>query len=282
MIEPVVEKPRDLSRALLELEANQASAFVIFNPSRYKLTTDPARSSWAAGLAPELSTPYVWPTLEIRSGVGLSELQAFVATHGSRPLGVSIRDDVISAADLLSATAGSTATFLVHPSALKGGYLGSLPSAQIVELRDSFVPQVRNADYTGEELFTRAHQIHVGQGHAGFADFTVLPGTFNPSGGPLGAAVIHFTFVETSDQSLWVQHFVSDETAQFQSTSTAKLMEAMTKLDAQAVATPSRFEWASPGFASYRAQFLTGRPTSPTYNKRQQIAHHIFTVGAVL
>lgn len=282
LVEPVVEKTRDLSRALNELEANNADVYVVLNPSRYKLQTDQARKTWSTALAAELSASHIRPTLELRNGVGLSDLRVFAKTHSSKHIGVSIRDDVITASDILTATSLVTTTFFVHASAAAGNYLSALPSAQLVEVRDSFRTEVRNADYLGEEHFTSAHQSAAAAGHAGFADFTILPGTFNASGGPIGAAVIHFSFVNPADGSVWVQHFVSDETKQFQSTGPTKLMEAMTKLDAQASATPARFAWASPGFASYRAQFLTASPTSPTYNKRQQIAHHIFTAATAI
>jgi hypothetical protein len=279
LIEPVIEKARDLSRALVELEANSADVYVVLNPSRYKLQTDQARTAWSTALAAELSAPNIRPTIEVRNGVDLADLVAFAKAHGSKHIGVSIRDDVIAASDILTATSSVTATFFVHPSAVAGNYLTALPSARLVEVRDSFRPEVRNADYVGEEHFTSAHQSYTAVGHAGFADFTILPGTFNAKGGPIGAAVIHFSFVNSVDSTVWVQHFVSDETKQFQSTGPTKLMEAMTKLDAQASATPTRFAWASPGYASYRVQFLTASPTSPTYNKRQQIAHHIFTAA---
>ena len=81
--------------------------------------------------------------------------------------------------------------------------------------------------------------------------------------------------------SLTVAHFVSDEVRQYQSTQSTKLMEAMTKLHSAITAHPGRYK-ATPGLLSYQAQYLARTPTSPAYNKRQQISHHVDTVSDVV
>ncbi|NWL13489.1 hypothetical protein DM793_19685 [Paenarthrobacter nitroguajacolicus] len=133
----------------------------------------------------------------------------------------------------------------------------------------------------GAEQFTASHLYFAGEGRPGFSDYTLLPGKFSDSGGPLGAAVIHLSFVESSSRSLWVEHFVSIETRQHEGSQPSKLMEAMTKLDAAVRANPSKFV-STPGLSSYQAQFASRTPTSPTYNKRQQISHHIATAATVV
>lgn len=281
LFEPVVDNVRDLIKALAALSDRSASSYVILNPSRYRLATRAAQASWLANMGVALADPLVRPTFEIRPGVTLADLTAFVSAHSGKSMGVSIRGTSISASDVSASTTGEDVLHFLHAAADPTGYASGIGAKRTIEVRDSFRREVRNADYSGEEQFTTAHQHFTTSGHAGFSDYTLLPGTFNASGGPLGAAVIHMSFVNPADGSLWVQHFVSDETRQHQSTQPAKLFEAMTKLQAQVAATPGRFE-KSPGHLSFQAQFAARTPTSPTYNKRQQISHNIFTTATVV
>jgi hypothetical protein len=282
VLEPVVEDAKSLNRALDTLTAASEVAYVIVNPSRYKLNTSAAVTTWLASVGPRLADPsVVRPVLEIRPGVSLTDVAAFLAAYPNRPVGVSVRTAHIPAADLAAATAARPDVLhFLHSSADPAGYSAAFGATRSVEVRDSFRTEVRNADYVGEELFTTAHQHFPAEGRPGFADFTLLPGKFNATGGPLGAAVIHMSYVNSTG-GIEVQHLVSDETRQYQSTQPAKLMEAMTKLDAQVRATPSRFK-VTPGLTSFQSQFTARTPTSPTYNKRQQIAHHIDTVTGVV
>lgn len=282
VLEPVVANAKDLTRALDSLQAENNVAYVIVNPSRYKFLEQGAFASWSNALAPYLNNPrLVRPTLEIRPGVSLSDLSSFVTAYPGRQLGVSIRSSQIAAVDISHLTGPRAVVHFLHSAADPAGYTVGIGASRTVEVRDSFRTEARNADYSGFEPFTSANLHFKKEGRSGFSDYALLPGHFNPNGGPLGAAVVHMTFVDSHDRSFWVHHFVSDETRQYQGTQPSKLMEAMTKLDAVVQADPSKFA-LTPGLSSYAAQFSARRPTSPTYNKRQQISHHIDTVAGTL
>lgn len=281
ILEPVKSDPRAIRRTLGALSGANEIAYVIANPSKHDLSTSAASTAWRTEMAADLADArVVRPVLEVRASTTLSEISAFVTTYPARPIALSIRVAHIPAVDLLAATARADVLFFLHSSADPAGYSAVLTSTISVEVRDSFRTEVRNADYAGTELFTTAHQHFLTDGRPGFSDYTLLPGRFNASGGPLGAAVIHMSYVGTSG-ALEVEHFVSDETRQYQSSQPAKLMEAMVKLDAEVRARPAKFR-ATPGLSMYAAQFAARRPTSPTYNKRQQISHHIDTATSVL
>ena len=282
IIEPVVENVLDLSRALDELKAKGNSVYLIVNPSRYKLQTTDAVERWKSSVAAYVADPaLVRPTIELRSGVTAADLKGFLKSNVGREVGVSVRTSHIAPSVVASITKGLPVLHFLHASADPAGYSSAVGVSRAVEVRDSFRAEVRNADYSGEEIFTTAPSLFAKEGRVGFSDYTILPGHFNPSGGPLGAAVIHLSFTDPSDDSIWVQHFVSIETRQYEGSQPSKLMEAMTKMDAQVIATPSRFV-STTGFASYQDQFFRRSPTSPTYNKRQQISHHVETIATVL
>jgi len=282
IIEPVVENIPDLSRALDAMKTNGNSVYLIVNPSRYKLETTDAVARWTRSAAAYIAdVALVRPTLELRTGVRAADLTTFLTANAGREVGVSVRTSHIAPSVLARITSGLPVLHFLHASADPAGYSSAVGASRAVEVRDSFRAEVRNADYSGEEIFTIAPSRFAMEGRVGFSDYTILPGKFNASGGPLGAAVIHMSFADPSDDSIWVQHFVSIETRQYQGSQPSKLMEAMTKLDAQVRTTPGRFV-STTGFASYQDQFSKRSPTSPTYNKRQQISHHVETIATVL
>ena len=282
VFEPVVANSKDLIRALDALHASNDSSYVIVNPSQHKFQEPGALVTWASAVKSHLNNAaLVRPTLEIRPGVSLNDLNAFVANFPGRELGISIRSSHIAAADIRYVTQKLAVMHFLHSSADPAGYSVGIGGSRTVEVRDSFRTEVRNADYAGFEPFTSANLHFSKEGRTGFSDYALLPGRFNPNGGPIGAAVVHMTFIDRQDTSIWVHHFVSDETRQYQGTQPSKLMEAMTKLDAEVRSEPSKFD-RTPGLVSYEAQYSARRPTSPTYNKRQQISHHIDTVAGAL
>jgi hypothetical protein len=282
VIEPVVESPKDLVRALDLFKSSNQEIYLIINPSKYKLESASAAQRWNASFASYIAdVSLTRPTLEIRSTTSLAHLTAFFAAYAGRQTGVSIRTSHILATDVSAASSGQNVLFFLHGSADPSGYSSILGSANCVEVRDSFRSEARNADYLGEEKFTSENLLFRGQSRIGFSDYTLLPGKFNASGGPLGAAVIHMSFVDAADGSIRVEHFVSDEVRQHFGSQPSKMMEAMTKLDAVVAETPAKFS-ATPGRTAYARQFGTRAPTSPTYNKRQQIAHHVDTIRQVV
>lgn len=282
LLEPAAINSRDLIRALTALKQSGMATYLIINPSKKTFNVSSVLGTWLADVAPFLNDATITrPTLEVRASTSLADISTFLSSFPNRSLGLSIRSSHILAATIAAATSGHDVLHFLHASADPVGYSVSVGASRSVEVRDSFRTEARNADYFGTEQFTASHLYFASEGRPGFSDYTLLPGKFNDSGGPLGAAVIHLSFVETTSKSLWVEHFVSDETRQYQGTQPSKLLEAMTKLDLAVAANTSKFG-STPGLASYQAQYAIRTPTSPTYNKRQQISHHIATAATVV
>jgi hypothetical protein len=282
IIEPVVASGRDIQRALDALSASSSYAYVIANPHRHDLADAATLANWQQSMTTHLADPsVVRPTLEVRSSTSQTDLAAFFNLHSQRSVAISIRTAHLSPAAIASVFPSSDAVAFLHASANPGGYSAALGNGRTVEVRDSFRKEIRNADYVGQEMFTTAH-LNFGQdSRIGFSDYTLLPGAFSAGGGPIGAAALHMSYVDSLDNSIWVEHFVSDATGQREADLNTKMMQAMGKLDSAISVSPSRFI-QSPGLLSYQSQFTARTPTNLTNNKRQQISHHLATVASVL
>jgi hypothetical protein len=98
-----------------------------------------------------------------------------------------------------------------------------------VILRDSFIREVRNADYPADSyVFSELHKTFAKEGYDGFGDYTITGNSIKEGGGPAHAVAIHFTFAQKNNAMM--QHFVSDRTTGASDTP-GKFREANKKLN---------------------------------------------------
>lgn len=278
LIEPV-EPAGKLISTLGNLKAEQNAAYVVINPHQGKLSTSTAQTSWLSDFAATLSdTSLVHPTFKENPGSSATDVAAFVKSYPSRPIGVLLTTSRIAPSDLSAALGSSDYTVFFTTSANAAVYSGAVAANRSVDVSDNFRPEARNKDYAGEEWLANNHSSWSSAGRKGFSDFTMLPGTFKDGGGPVGAVAIHLTYEDGTD--LYVQHFVSPTNNQTDPQAT-KFREVLDQIYAQQLATPTRFR-DSPGLKSYEDQRKTGNYTNLSGNKRQQVSHHIYTVGKYL
>ncbi|MEZ0579257.1 sce7725 family protein [Nocardioides sp. MH1] len=268
-----------LTRSLDALKANGAVAYVVANPDVGRFQDPTIRAQWLAGMAQPLGDPgSTRPTFKVRAGATTKAVSAFAGAHPGRDLGIVVANErTLPAAHLAGALTGRDVVVFLLPNVDSADFVAAFGSSKVVRVMDNFAAQVRNADYSGSELFANNHLTHTASGLGGFADFTVLPPTVSFSGGRTGAAVVHLTF-EESNQDFWVEHFVSDETDVAQGTFQSKLLEALAHLHGVLTSNPHRFV-ASPALADYAAQLTSGNATSQGKNKQLQIEHHLFLVA---
>lgn len=280
LIEPAAPANK-LKRALAKFKAAGVLAYLVVNPSLHQLATPGAQAQWSTDIGPEVTdAKLVRPTLKERPGTSLAHISAFVAAYPGRDLGLVVTSNKLAASDVAKALSGSKTIVFLLPGVDPLGYVGQLGASKVVTVSDNFPQQARNADYAGEEWLASNHLTYVAAGQPGFSDFTVLPGPFSASGGPVGAVAFHLTFKQAGGE-FWIQHFVSDERTQYVSTAQAKLLEAIKHLETQIAATPSRFV-SSTAIANYLNQLSTGSSTNLTNNKRLQIVHHLSEVAGHL
>jgi len=281
VLEPVRTGPRDLLRCLGELERVGAPCYVIVNPHRGDFDGGMPRS-WATDVHTLVaSSKIIRPAFQVSRASTRAGLRAFLAAHAGRPVGVVVHTAEIAAVDLRAEVAASNALVFLHARSNPGMYRRTLTPGTTVEVEECFNPQDRNADYSGEEWFTSSHLNYRGSGLPGFSDFGPLPPTFSLSGGQAAAVAIHLTYRNATDGSLWVEHFVSDSTDIGDGDRASKMAEATAKVTAAVHADPAKFVRTA-GLQAFLTQSANGTPTDLGTSKRQQLCHHLATVGPLV
>jgi hypothetical protein len=215
-IVPVVEPinaARGLERLYDEFRSLGDVAYVVVNPHQQSLADFAALATWRTATASSFADTTVFrPTFKEISGTTAAELAAFVSSNTNRPIGVILTTGQLPVAAVAAALAGSDYLVFATVGADRVALTSTLGAARVVEVNDRFPAQRTNADYSGEEWFSRDHMDYAMNGHVGFSDYTVLPA--KPSkrgGGAPGAVAVHLTY-EATGGDVWIQHFVSDET----------------------------------------------------------------------
>ena len=279
VVEPVKTATGSLVITLETLRVKSAGIYLVVNPSQdeFSAPASPSQLNWHATFAPYIADPgLVRPTFLQTAATSASDLRAFASANPNRPIGVVLTTDDIAPSDVASSLGGTNHVVFLHRDVSRALYESVLGISNTVDIESNFVSRPRNVDYAGTDSQGKNHLNWASRGKAGFSDYTVLPGAYRDTGGgAMGALVIHLSY-ETPTE-IRVQHFVSTTVAQADPLAT-KFFEAIAAIEAQIVATPARFR-RSPGLAEFLRQQLTGGYTNPEGNKRQQIAHHIFTIG---
>jgi hypothetical protein len=189
---------------------------------------------------------------------------------------VLLTTNLIVAADLASALAGSDFVVFFAPSVSAVGYLSAIPSDRTIDIGDRFHGQARNADFAAnaDEFFSNDLQTWRTSSRAGFSDFTVLTPTYTEQGGQAGALAVHLTYMNGSNMR--VHHFVSDTITR--GNDDIKWGELLQKIEDDIITVPTRFD-ATDGLAAYRLQYSSGNYTNLATSKRQQIVHHLQAVA---
>lgn len=97
-----------------------------------------------------------------------------------------------------------------------------------VLLADNFNKQSKNANYNGDEFFTRDHLFYDSDGYVGFSDFSIVGDEYKESGFAPYAVAIHIVYLD-KNQEMRVKHFVSDTNDDYTDT-VKKFKEALDKL----------------------------------------------------
>ena len=277
VLEPTNLATRDLATCLRVLGAQKARCCLIVNPHQGEFRSA-NRAAWRAQIDGFIQNPnIVRPAFQISTATDVPNLHAFLREFNGRDVAVVLRSADITPAALAGALAGQNAIAFLHARSNPGSYLSALPPAMAVEVEQCFNPQARNADYNGSEWFTSSHLTYAKQGRPGFSDFGPLPPTFSLTGGQAAAVAIHLTY-EADDRSIWIQHFVSDSILLGDGDTTSKMAEATEKVFRAVQAEPAKFT-VSVGLQSFLTQHRQGTPTGLATSKRQQISHHLTTVG---
>ncbi|MEP7765024.1 sce7725 family protein [Sanguibacter sp. 25GB23B1] len=278
VVEPTKIDGAALVRCLAGLRTGGARCHLVVNPSHgeFKAGIPAAWTTQMAGYIADQSV--VIPTFQISAPSDGHGLSRFLADFAGREVGVVVRSADVGPANLAAALVGASARVFLHTSSNPHSFLSVSALVGAVPIENQFNVQARNADYNGSEWFTSSHRLFLDAKRSGFSDFTLLPNTFSDSGGPPGAVAVHLSYI-AADGSVWVQHFVSDSVDVGDGDVGSKMAEVVAKIDSEINATPGKFV-SSTGLAAFSRQHANSTPTGLATSKRQQIAHHLATVGS--
>lgn len=284
VIEPVKENAATLAITIKRnLEPARQHMYLVENPALGDFAKDSrARKRWYEQVEPLFASDFVYPTFLCSKGTTLDELRDFVGRYRDRTIGIVLRSPSITDSDIAREvhSAGATRTFFLAGAAQQST-LRTLGRGRCVRIEDRFPMQPRNADYGGIEAFTDAHLTYARDGYAGFGDYTVLGGTYNEGGGPLGAAAIHLTFARKASREIFVEHFVSDTVDQNVRDNDLKYGEAVAKIPPATRRRSDTFGLTA-GVGRYLGAADGGKLPNPGMNKRWSIAHHVDLMSGFL
>ncbi|MGX5691437.1 sce7725 family protein [Arcticibacter tournemirensis] len=91
-------------------------------------------------------------------------------------------------------------------------YRGLVTSETKVILEDKFNNKSKNADYlhTPDEFFSDEHKYFEDDGNIGFSDYLTIGADYADGGFLPYAVAIHLTYINDSDDTIRIRHFVSD------------------------------------------------------------------------
>jgi len=278
LVEPV-SAVSGLKRLYTAFRESGDFAYIIANPHQLTLADSTALTAWETAAAPLLADKDVFrPVFKERAGTTKADIVAFLAKYNGRPIGLLITTGHLPVADIQSALGTSDSLVFMTTGADRVALVSALGAGKIVEVNDRFPAQRVNADYAGEEWFSRDHlDYFTVHGYVGFSDYTILPATPTKGGGAPGAVAVHLTY-KAFDSSIWVQHFVSDETDRNVGTAGSKLLEAIDHLATENHTHANKFD-KSPAFNSYLAWAANRANTSLGKNKELEISHHIYVMA---
>ncbi|MGJ3402347.1 sce7725 family protein [Glutamicibacter sp. Je.9.36] len=278
IIEPVGTADKLLG-TLAELETRRLAACIVVNPHLGDFEEASSRDTWFDNMAPMIANPsVVIPIFKEQKHTTITDIANFVDLYPQRRIGIILCTDRIPPEILFTTLQEANCIVFLHPDVNPSSYhIGSLMN-KLVQISENFKPKDRNKDYSGDEWLGDNHRTWIDNGYAGFSDFTVLPSIFKTGGGPVGAIALHLSYEDNNN--IRVQHFVSATNDQ-KMPQAVKFHEALTDVSHQIALTPNRFHY-SPGLKMYQSQHSNGQYTNLSGSKRQQIAHHIFTISKSL
>jgi hypothetical protein len=275
LIEPAATTVQLHNKVSILREAG-ASAMIVANPTRGKLTTPTAQATALGHLAADLAdAAHIRPVFRESDGQGLAELKAFLVTYPARQVAVVLTTQLIRPSDLAATLKGRDYLVLFDIGVSAMSYLPDIPAGRSIDIGHRFPGRNRNVDYANpnDEFFSNDLLTWKAAGRAGFSDFTVLPATYTTGGGSAVAIAVHLTYMTVD--GLRVRHYVSDDSVR--GDYPPKWRALLGDLTADTAADPNLFE-ATDGLGSFLAQARSTDYTSLGASKRQQIVHHVQTV----
>ncbi|MCU8178708.1 sce7725 family protein [Vibrio vulnificus] len=180
-------------------------------------------------------------------------------------------------------TSSAVVNILQNMNRYSHAFRNSLPRSVLVD--SSFPAKQRNADYSrNPQFFSDAHVAYktpLMQGQIGFGDFLTIDDVWSTSGGPAFVIALHITFIDNSNQNMYVKHSLSTKNPNDQSDPAGKFKEALKEMIDFANLTPS-LDQSTLGFQEYIQIYKNGTYHGLGVPKKLSMMHHIETLNNYL
>lgn len=164
-----------------------------------------------------------------------------------------------------------------HTSLTYRGEFSDIEAYDII-IRDGFKKQKNNALYPSEDYFSDLHLTYDQTGYDGFGDYQMIGYHYQDDGGPAHAVAIHFSSIDSSDSSIVMNHFVSDNITGPIDPG-GKFLEALKKLHSYLQKNP---QYETAGVEEYKKLYKSKHFPGLGVVKRLSIMHHIELIHSLL
>lgn len=281
ILEPVNRNPSALGRCLEAYGKAGTNIAVIMNPDKHELKFTADANAW---IHPVLTVvdkyDTMLPAFKCSSTNNFDQISAFLDRFEARQVVLIYSSPTLTDDEMRALAKRRSVLFhVVLNGRMSLAQQNLLPADRRVDIQDNFNQLPRNADYEGSEHFTDQHIMYKGR-CAGFGDYTCVGSAFDPGGGPAAAVAIHAIYKSRSG-SVWMEHFVSDDTDQNVGNIADKFQQAARKL---VFASSERPEEFGSNFAldTYSRHVENKHFPNLASNKVLQIGHHICVMLDVL
>ncbi len=281
ILEAVKSDSADLLRCLEVLGESQIQVCVIVNPNTGDFADSSLIGAWRATLAVRFTEyPSLMPSFVCRSNTASAAVTQFLGDYPDREVALLYWSPNLINAFLQNLVNENRIKFHINlHNQMSSAQRALLPATKAVDVEDHFVRLARNADYVGQEFFSDDH-LTFSVDSVGFGDYSVIGFRFVPGGGQAYAVVIHAVY-QVASGSIWVEHFVSNDTDVAVGSVEQKYLQAAAKLVEVVEERPEEFG-DDEALQRYAEDVNNQNFPGLAMNKRRQIHHHIALVHAIL
>ncbi len=275
IVEPVQTNSARLLRIMTEYTEQQQPLSVVVNPAQNEFNSAFLRRQ-LQDQTDELflTNKCLLPAYRVHAGSTKADLEACIKHYDNKSVILLYTSPSLEDNELIALAADDRIKFhVVLDGRMSATQVALLPTSKVIDIRDHFEKLARNADYSGQELFTDRHKA-VGVGLRGIGDYTVIGRVLELGGGPAAAVAIHATYRHPKTSDIWVEHFVSDDTDLAVGDVASKFLQAATKLIAAVDTRPEQFG-KNHAIECYRRHVYNGTYPGLGKNKEFQIEHHV-------
>ena len=279
VIEPVNDNMTKLCGAIQALNNQGITPHIIVNPEVGDLASDTPDYLYT-----QVSTQGISfiPCIRLHNrNITYTQTLLTQLIQNSVPYSLYLQEDI--QININTYTTNSIANLILNQNRYSHLFTNSLPHCVIIN--SSFPAKARNADYSSiPQFFSDAHLTYktpLTQNQIGFGDYLTVDDTWSTSGGPAFVIALHITYIENSNNNMYVKHSLSTSNPNDQSDPAGKFKEALKAMLAFANQTPS-LDQNTLGFQEY-----IKINNNKTYHglgipKKLSMMHHIETINNYL